>query len=408
MTYTIHRKARKGPSIKKHGFSAVLFLALVSLSTFSWLRFGDQWVNIIDQPNKEFILPNTEIVLGGGNTPPLPDLLKDENIAPDANPTETLDLLGGPEDPVQAPADKPAVNTPPVIAATPQPNGPQTILIDGKPVNESALDLHSLPLTRAPIQGLSRMSPFGRVPYIAKDGRSVMNSYAKPFAAKKGIKYISVVIGGLGINDALTRRAINELPGTVSLAFAAESPDLQHWVNQARARGHEVLIELPMQSKNQVSASPYTLTQVSSNSANIKNLDYLLSRAEGYFAVTNYGGELIANDQHTLTPILTHIKNAGLGFIYDGEVEGAKINSIGKDTKLQIIRANHLIDGDKHDSASVKSSINSLLETSIQTIPVGMGFSFSGTINGVKNWMDNKSSNTELAPVSYALRVNSL
>ena len=99
------------------------------------------------------------------------------------------------------------------------------------------------------------MSPFGKVPYIAPDGRRALTSYAKPFTPQAGKQYISVVIGGLGINPALTRRAINELPGSVTLSFAVHAPGLQLWINQARARGHEVLIELPMEAN---AAAPNT------------------------------------------------------------------------------------------------------------------------------------------------------
>ena len=141
----------------------------------------------------------------------LPDLLAPDNIPLDVNPTENVDLLGGPE------TQKPVV----ITRNGNETSGPKTIMIDGKPLGGGAV---SSPLTRAPIQGLTRMSPFGKVPHIAPDGRSALTAYAKPFTPNANKQYVAIVIGGLGLDPTVTRRAINDLPGSVTLSFAPQSP----------------------------------------------------------------------------------------------------------------------------------------------------------------------------------------
>lgn len=416
MANIIHRKTRRLPSVRKHGFSAFLLLAIITLSIFSYANFTDSPLNPDARKGQEVALDiPRKIPINAQNA--LPDLLEDDNIPLNVNPTDPVQMLGGPDSQEATnPENTRSTNTgsenigprPPESNAAS--TGPKIILIDGQPVGQAGAQTNtSPPLIRAPIKGLTRISPFGIMPTIASDGRTVLHSYAKPFTPKPGMKYTSVVVGGLGVNEALTLRAINELPGEVSLSFAAMTPNLQNWIDRARARGHEVLIELPMESDGFDSAAPdtnFTLTAKGLESDNIRNLDNLLSRAQGYFAVTNYGGEILVKNEKTLKPILEHIKNSGLGFVYDGAESHARIHALGRKYALPIITATGFLDDTNRDRRSVHTALSALTKDKSATVPIGMGFSYAGTIDGVLDWVKNRPASIALAPVSYALKTN--
>ncbi len=393
----IRRKARRLPSVRKHGFSAILLLSLIVLSTYAWLQFAGKRVNQANIDGPEFELDKPDNLNTAGGTDMLPDLLNDDNIPQDVNPTETMSLLGGPKSSSNQP------RPPATTISTPQ-NQPKTILIDGAPIEDSEIVNNiSQPLTKAPIQGLTRMTPFGLVPSPAQNGRTALGSYAKPFTPVTGNRYISIVVGGLGLNPALTQRAINELPGEVSLSFAAQSPNLQNWVDRARAKGHEVLIELPMQNDTIIDTDQHLLKANVPHSENIRNLDYLLSRVQGYFAVTNYGGENLLKNTNSLKPVLDHIHNAGLGFIYDNSFAGNIITATAKEANLPFISAKSMIDETANDKNSVRQQITALPVTGDQ-ISLGMGFSYAGTIDGILDWLNTNNKAVHLAPASYALK----
>ena len=48
---------------------------------------------------------------------------------------------------------------------------------------------------------------------------------------------IAILLGGMGLNVKLTRKAISELPADVSFAFAPYGSDLQALVNRGARRG---------------------------------------------------------------------------------------------------------------------------------------------------------------------------
>ncbi|MEE9272965.1 MAG: divergent polysaccharide deacetylase family protein [Robiginitomaculum sp.] len=401
---TLQRKRRKIPSLKKHGLSAVLLLAIILITSYFWLEWAKK------QPQTGPIIGETSI-----SKPPqkqirsagkLPDLLAGDNIPIDKNPTEKIALIGA------AKASNEIENSgprPPTIFGTNSAlsSEPKTIYINGKPIGQTGDSQFSAPLIQAPIQGLSRTSLFGKVPTPSRDGRTVLQSYAKPFTPRAGTRYISLVIGGLGLNGTLTKQAITELPGSVSLSFAANAPDLQMWIDLARKHGHEVLLEIPMEGLNDDPATSnknHTLTRGNSAGTNIRNLDYLLSRAEGYFAVTNYDGDSFATSEQSLFPALGHIKNAGLGFLYDGALSTAPIESVGRAQNLKITTANQFIDAQIHDAKSVQQILNTLTAANGASILIGMGFSYEGTIEGVLAFLRDKPKHLDIAPVSYVLK----
>ena len=387
----LKRTKRKLPSIRKHGLSAVLLLSIILLAGWAWLNFQAR--------NKPTPLPKAVVKLEPVPTPlpdkstktKLPDLLEADNIAIDENPTENMKLAGD---------NKPKAIPPASVGKVTRKNG--QILINGRPLSGAKTITKYQALTPAPIDGLWRKSDFGKIPSPSKKGLKPFNAYAKPFKPEKDKSYIAIVVGGLGLNPAITRKAINELPEEVTLSFAAEASGLQSWINQARAHGHEVLIELPMDANDPQVSRP--LVANFDANTNKRNLEFLLSRAHGYFAVTNYGGDALLQNEAALIPIVQMLKQSGLGFVYDGGIGQTRILPLGKREGLPAIMADGYLDENSQDAIFVYSKIEKLLKSSYEHTPIGMGFGFEGTIEGIKVFIAAKDAKIGIAPISYAFK----
>lgn len=384
-----HRRLRPPPKrpLGYHVFWAVVVTAVLILAVIlSTWRFGQA----------EDALPKNHVVLApqpplesvdslNGDSAALPDLLGG-TVAQDENPTETIDALGNPSSPNLAGDGNPAQVNMPRIAAR---NG--TALI------------------KAPIQGLSRTSPYGQIPSPSASGMTPAKAYARPYTAKAGAKPVSLIIGGLGINRTLTRRVINELPPEVTLAFAAHATGLQSQINAARAKGHEVLLELPMESSDFNIAEPgadrtLRITGTSVTATNLRNLDWMLSRAAGYFGVTNYNGSLFLSQKEALSPVMTKLASSGLGFMFDGSFQSPVLKNAAKAANLPYAQGFVLIDGNP-DTASINAQLGALeaAATAGQS-PIGVGFSFPQTISAVKVWTEGlQGRGLTLAPASHVM-----
>jgi uncharacterized protein len=175
--------------------------------------------------------------------------------------------------------------------------------------------------------------PEGPLPRIGNDGRMPMNAYAPPVPASKAPR-IAIVISGLGISAKGTALAIQQLPPAVTLAFAPYEGDVQRWVGEARRRGHEVLLEVPMEPYDfpDSDPGPHTLRAAVGEETNTTRLVWSLTRFTGYAGITNLlGGRLLA-DSDSLEPIMTFVARRGLLF-FDG---GPQNRSVAPDVARRI------------------------------------------------------------------------
>lgn len=60
---------------------------------------------------------------------------------------------------------------------------------------------------------------------------------------------VAVIVQGLGLSDEATDAAVTKLPAAVTLSFSPYARDLRKWLVKAKNNGHEVLVEVPMESK---------------------------------------------------------------------------------------------------------------------------------------------------------------
>lgn len=174
------------------------------------------------------------------------------------------------------------------------------------------------PIT-APDPALMRPTSYGAAPSIGADGRKPMHVYAQRHDNPDDTPEIALIVGGLGLNAAITERAIDDLPPQVSLAFAPYAKDLDFWTEKARKAGHEVLIELPMEGYggSADALGPAALLAARSEEENLQRLDWLMARFPGYFAATNYMGSKFSADKDAILPVLERLREAGVAYVDD-------------------------------------------------------------------------------------------
>ena len=235
-------------------------------------------------------------------------------------------------------------------------------------------------LPPAPVAGLTAPGPGGLLPIIAADGRASWKAYARPFA-DDGRPKIALVIGGLGLNPDQTRQAVDALPPEVTLSFSPYAGDLQAQIDRARAAGHEVMVELPMEPLDYPDndPGPYTLLGSAQAGEIQAKLDWLMSRATGYFAVTNAFGSRFLGQDRAMAPVLQTLRQRGVGFIDDGQ-------AAGRGGGLHRASMGPRIDADL-DSSAIDSQLLSLEAAALQSgAALGTGSAYPLTVNQVQRW----------------------
>ena len=179
-------------------------------------------------------------------------------------------------------------------------------------------------LPPAPIAGVSRKTAEGVLPVIGPGGLTPARAYARPFKAS-GRPRVAIVMGGLGLDPELTRQAIESLPPQVTLAFSPYTPNLQDWVNRARERGHEILLEVPMEPEDypENDPGPYTLRARAQPAETVRKLEWILGRTAGYFGITNRMGERFVKSPEGMSALTGALRSRGLAFVDTGIAAGS-------------------------------------------------------------------------------------
>ena len=250
------------------------------------------------------------------------------------------------------------------------------------------------PLPQAPLAGFHSQGPGGPLPIIAANGKTPAEAYARPFTPN-GRPKVALVIGGLGLNAAATRQAIDTLPPEITLSFVPYSEGLQGWIDLARAAGHEVLLEAPMEPSDYPDndPGPYTLMADAPGSETVKKLEWVLSRATGYFGVTNYLGSRFLTSEGGMNAFQSALRGRGLAFIDDGQA--VRRSGPGRASALRII--DEQLSGEAIDQQLLAIEAGALQHGQA----LGSGFAYPVTLSQVAKWAQTvESRGYQLAPAS--------
>ena len=250
---------------------------------------------------------------------------------------------------------------------------------------------------------LVQNTALGPLPRIADDGRKPMTVYAAP-ASLAGKKFrIALVVDGLGMSAPATKAALDSLPSAVTLGFEPYAGDVSQWVASARAKGHEVLLEIPMEPSDfpESDPGPNTLRAGQEQDANVQRLNWALGRFTGYAGVTNLFGQRFLTDADALSPVLTSLNRRGLYFFDNGAAAQSVLPTVASQLGMPAAESGAAVD-------TIQTAVEidrrlSELETQARANgnAVGSAFLYPVTLTRIAQWARGlESRGFVLVPVS--------
>lgn len=291
-----------------------------------------------------------------------------------------------------------------VAAVAPPPPPPET----------PAVEPGAGPLPPVPVAELVEESQYGPLPKIASDGRRPIDVYARPskYAARTpgDPARVAILVSGLGLPDSPSGDVLKGLPPSVSVAYGAYGRSLQDWVNKARAEGHEVLLQVPLEPNDypKVDPGPHTLLTTLPSEENLKRLQWLMSRYTGYVGITNQMGSKFEATQEAMTPVLEEVKARGLLYIDDGSVQGSTAGQIANTIGLDYSVASVQIDANASAADIAKQLAKLEAAAKEKGAAIGVVKAKPAALKQVAEWAGKlQSKGLVLVPVSAAVRSQS-
>ncbi len=158
---------------------------------------------------------------------------------------------------------------------------------------------------------------------------------------------VVIIIKGMGLSSSSTSEAL-ELPKEITMGFSPYSPSLVEWVKKAKATGHEVVLNIPMETKDfhTDNPGPYSLLSQSTDEDNSTRLKMLLGLTKDYNAIYSDNNEIFTRSSTSIKPMLELLKKEGKYFIYGGGYANYAMIQIAESIDYPILVNDLVLDDD--------------------------------------------------------------
>lgn len=227
----------------------------------------------------------------------------------------------------------------------------------------------------------------GQLPKRAEDGRRSFDVYQRAWSGTRGAR-VAIVIGGMGVSQTSTEAAINKLPPEVTLAFAPQGNSLSRWAQAARRKGHEILLQIPMEPFDYPKVDPGrgTLIVEATPEANLKILHESMGRLTNYVGVVNYLGARFTSEDAALNPVVQEIGNRGLMYLDDGTSARSQADVLSATNKAPFAAADLMIDGVQEKTEILKNLDQLEATARAKGTAIAVGTGFDVTVEAVTEW----------------------
>ncbi|MEO1190138.1 MAG: divergent polysaccharide deacetylase family protein [Pseudomonadota bacterium] len=273
-----------------------------------------------------------------------------------------------------------AVAPPPPQAAPPQAAPPQAAPPQAAPPQAA-------PVTPAP----------------KPDAVPTWQRHAAAYDIKPGQPVIAIVLDDLGHNKPRSRRA-TDLPGPLTLAYLPYASDLQAQTAEARRRGHEILIHMPMEPQNLAGNNPgenALLTSLSPQEQQ-RRLRWALDRFEGYVGINNHMGSAYTADRPAMDRVMAELSRDGLLYLDSLTSARSQASQAAQAAGVPNLVRDIFLDHGGDDPGLVLAQLAKVEELALkQGQAVAIGHPHDGTLTALQLWIpDALARGFALVPVS--------
>ncbi len=237
----------------------------------------------------------------------------------------------------------------------------------------------------------------------AGDAAWLRNSIA--FSVPRGHPVIAIVLDDVGVNHAHAEAAIN-LPAEITLSFMTYADGVAGMAARARARGHELMVHVPMEplgGKND--PGPNALKVNLSDAEILRRLRWGLDRFDGYVGINNHMGSRFTQDDRGMRLVMEELQRRHLLFLDSRTIA----NSVGERIADQIgvahVSRDVFLDDDM-SGAAVEKQLAIAERVARETGQViAIGHPHPATIAAIKAWLPRaKAQGFIIAPLSVVAK----
>ena len=236
---------------------------------------------------------------------------------------------------------------------------------------------------------------------LLKPALGHFNGLAVPELRRVRPARVVVIIDDMGLDPRRNRMAM-ALPGPLTLSFLPYGKNLQRAAAEAKRRGHEVLVHMPMEPLDAaLDPGPEALRADMSKGLLQQALLDNLGAFSGYVGINNHMGSRLTQDRRAMGWVMEILQARGLLFVDSRTIE----NSVAEDMAAQynVDHATRDVFLDHVETPeAVAQSLRKLEDVAYRRgYAVAIGHPKDVTLNALRDWLPTlKEKDLTLVPVS--------
>jgi polysaccharide deacetylase 2 family uncharacterized protein YibQ len=244
-----------------------------------------------------------------------------------------------------------------------------------------------------PVKANAVAQPDGQVAAIApappvhvpSDAAWLKNAVA--FSVPHGKPLIAIVLDDVGVARSHAEMAI-DLPGVITLAFMTYADGVADMAARARAKGHELMLHVPMQPLDgEVDAGPHALTVDLSERELLTRLAWGLDRFEGYVGINNHMGSRFTQDERGMRVVLSELKRRGLLFLDSRTISTSIGDRLAARMGVAHVARDVFLDDEMDEAAVMKQLAYAERVAASKGHAIAIGHPHPATLAAIRAWM---------------------
>jgi uncharacterized protein len=227
---------------------------------------------------------------------------------------------------------------------------------------------------------------------------------AVPFRDLNSRPLVAVVIDDVGLDRQRSKRAW-ELPGPLTMSFLPYAKDLREQAKAARARGHELMLHLPMEPNGRNDPGPNALLVSLSDAELRQRTSAALDSFDGFAGVNNHMGSRFTAFKPGMETVLRQFKGRGLMFLDSRTSPQSVGDQLAQEMGVPSIVRHIFLDDEETLDAVRKKLAEAEAIARRQGFVVVIGHPHEATLQALAEWLPGvQGKGLALAPATAVLR----
>lgn len=280
-----------------------------------------------------------------------------------------------------------------------EPDGPPPAITEPEP---GAPRVEDEPAAPAKPTAVAMLPP--PVPPQLPAGTPLWKKNALPFKAPADRPAIAIVIDDMGIDRKRSTRAA-ALPGPLTLSWLPYARDLSAQAQAGRARGHELMLHLPMEPSVHADPGPDALLVSLDKGEVQRRLAAALASFDGYVGVNNHMGSRFTADRARMAPVLAELNRRGLLWLDSRTTANSAGPAIAQELHMPYVGRDVFLDDDPSPAAVRAQLAKTEQVAKKHGFAIAIGHPHDATIDALASWLpDVHKRGFALVPVSAVVK----